>query len=297
MLRNGFSPIDAIFLILICAMLSFLVVPRLSTQRETSRRASCSKQMKNIGQAILSFHERTNHLPSAGVVPRPYVSSNELSWHVTILGDLGYQYLLDEFNLGPGAYHSTRLNRKNNPHGLVRIDEYICPSATRDRSVGFQDAVQNNPVFTAHFYGIMGPRGTSPSGVEYGMLDYGPYASDGAIVVDQPRRLKDITDGTTKTYVVGELSWDDAGCYRSWVRGVNGAVVGGSKNIRWSQRMRYFGDEDPADGNAGGFNDVSLGSQHPRGTHLLYADGSARFCNETIDHLVYKGGASISGKD
>lgn len=295
--RRALTLIDVVALLCAIGIALALALPAMVGHRESARRDDCARRLRDLGVAFAAFHDRTTHFPSAGDVPRQGKPSNELSWHVSLLGDLGYQYLLDDFNLAIGPYHSPSINYKNNPHGLVRVTEYVCPSATSDRSVGFQDAVLNNAVYTTHYYGVMGPLGFSPSGKEYKASEYGPFATEGVLVVDDVRRLTDITDGASSTYLVGELSWDNAGSYRSWVRGSNGDAVAGAKNVKEPIRMAYFGDGDLADGSAGGFNDVSLGSEHPGGTHLLYADGSVRFCEDMIDVVVYKSSASISGND
>lgn len=49
--------------------------------------------------------------------------------------------------------------------------------------------------------------------------------------------------------------------------------------------------------NSTNFNDVSLGSEHPGGTQVLFADGAVRFISETVDLMVYKSTASIDGEE
>jgi len=145
----------------------------------------------------------------------------------------------------------------------------------------------------------MGPRGTTSDGAEYRMSQLGPYAEQGLLCYDRCKRFADIVDGTSNSFVVGEISWNDANCYRTWVRGTNGEPMSGAKNVLHLINEVFY--SEPAkysnDGNAHGFNDVSFGSEHPGGTHVLMADGGGRFLPETIDQFVYKGAASIDGQE
>jgi len=102
------------------------------------------------------------------------------------------------------------------------------------------------------------------------------------------KKHTDITDGSSNTFVVGEISWNAANGYRTWVRGVNGDPIGGCKNVLTSIGQTFFD-------NGAGFNDISLGSEHPGGTHVLMDDGSVRFLSNTIDLITYKVAASIDG--
>lgn len=291
---RGSALIDVLIAAGALLLIAALLLPSVLDAREVSRRNDCSQRLGRVGQALLSYHDSAGHFPSAGDLPSSERPTSELSWHVDILGHLGYQFLLNEFDLTPGTYLGAN---KNNPHGLVRVTEYVCPAAASDRSVSFQDGVYNNPSYSTHYYGNMGPRGRSSSGHVYATSPHGPYAAQGVIIVGEVRALSDIHDGASNTLLVGELSWEDANCYRTWVRGVDGYPVAGSKNIRWSIVNYFFGDEDLDDGNAGGFNDVSLGSEHLGGTHLLRVDGSVRFASDIIDLTLLKKLASISADE
>ncbi len=49
--------------------------------------------------------------------------------------------------------------------------------------------------------------------------------------------------------------------------------------------------------NGNTFNDVSMGSMHPGGTHFGIADGSVRFISETVDMTLYLSAGSRNGKE
>jgi len=273
----------------LCGLVLAFGIMAVQWSRENARRNQCTQNLQRIGEALIAYQHDNRHFPPGGSM------DNQLSWHVLILSKLGYPALHDSFNTGKGPYHSSTVNHKNNPYGLQRIPEYLCPSAANEHSLSFQDAVADKRTYTTHYYGIMGPIGDNPAGATYRVSEDGPFAEQGLLGYESRYRLADITDGAENTFIVGELSWGDANCYRTWVRGVNGVAMSGAKNVRWSINRVFFRPNSGDNANASGFNDVSLGSNHRGGTHVLMADGNVRFVSETVDEIVYRSTASING--
>lgn len=115
---------------------------------------------------------------------------------------------------------------------------------------------------------------------------------------DIHKTFAEVKDGTSQSIAVGELSWNEANGYRTWVRGANfhtsGSPMTGSKNVHHPINVEYYNLGIGAPNN---FNDVSFGSQHAGGTNLLMVDGHVAFTSETIDTIVYKSAASIDGNE
>jgi prepilin-type processing-associated H-X9-DG protein len=81
--------------------------------------------------------------------------------------------------------------------------------------------------------------------------------------------------------MVCEMAWSGmTAALRSWVRGVAiGQDAVSSKNIRHQIRVQgYAGSSDQQS-----FNSVSIGSEHPGGCTVSFADGSTRFLAESVD--------------
>ncbi|MBC8114428.1 MAG: DUF1559 domain-containing protein [Candidatus Saccharimonas sp.] len=281
--HHGFSLIEVLVSLGVISILLALLVPAIQQARETARRTQCANNLKQVGLALHNYHDAHNVFPPGGMI------ANELSWHVLVLPMLGQGALHSQFDFDQGQYFSATVNNKNNPHGLARIPEYLCPSASHQRSLTSADAVDGQKTYTTHYYGIMGPRGDNPVGGTYRISPgFGPFSDQGLLGFDSSKHFGDITDGTSSTFVVGEISWNDANSYRTWVRGVNGNPMSGAKNVVHPINTFFF--------NSGvGFNDISLGSQHPGGTHVLMGDGAVRFISETVDMIVYRSTASIDG--
>ncbi|MBN2295559.1 MAG: DUF1559 domain-containing protein, partial [Pirellulales bacterium] len=131
--------------------------------------------------------------------------------------------------------------------------------------------------FFSHYLGIMGAKGQN----EFGGGMYpaaqppsgkGGYCKNGVLHLDSAVKIRDITDGTTHTVMVGEHSWD-SNVYRPWTIGMGSSLTScaGSKNMTYI--LNSVGNN--AVGQNDLYNDVSFGSSHSGGgTHFLFADGS-----------------------
>jgi prepilin-type N-terminal cleavage/methylation domain-containing protein len=146
----------------------------------------------------------------------------------------------------------------------------------------------------------------------------GGVAINGTIFPVSNLSLSKIFDGTSKTIMFGEMSWD-MGPQEPWIVGSTSnntfgdfgshGVVHNAKNIRWGiNEKRYFeadgtlldGTPDPPPQDHpryAALTETSLGSFHPGGTHLGMCDGSANFVDEEIDVLVLRRMASRESDD
>jgi prepilin-type N-terminal cleavage/methylation domain-containing protein len=283
--RRGFTIVELLVGVGIIGVLAAMILPAIAASREAARKIECGNNLHQVGLALHNYHDVFKSFPPGAS------SSNQLSWHVSILPQLDHANLFTQFKFDEGDYYSPEPNGKNNPHGLVRIPQYLCPSSSEQQSLTSLDKVGHEHTWTTHYYGIMGPRGprAEPDQPEYEQLSVdGFFSAHGLLTLDLARSMKDITDGSSNTFVVGELSWNDAKCYRTWVRGHIKYTMSGCKNIVEPIGLKFMNKEED-------FNDISLGSQHPGGTHVLAGDGSVKFLADTIDLYLYKGLSSING--
>lgn len=290
----GVTLVELLVVIAIITVLVSLLIPAVQYVREAARRSQCQSQIRQIGLSLLNYESAYKKFPMGGS------STTELSWHVAVLPYLEQTNLYNEFNFSNGPYLS---KGKNDPHGLRRMPIYLCPSGSVEKSLTNSDSVEGQRTFTTHYYGSMGPKGPNGRGGEY-KIDrqtpgYGDFGLQGLFGRDIQQAIADVTDGTSQSIGVGELSWKDANVYRTWVRGSNfhtsGSPMTGAKNVNHPINVEYYNNERP--GIKNNFNDVSFGSEHAGGTNLLMVDGRVTFTSETIDTIVYKSAASIDGKE
>ena len=125
-----------------------------------------------------------------------------------------------------------------------------------------------------------------------GYCDTGGLASNGIMYVGSKTKFKDISDGSSKTFLIGEFSWNYRGS-RTWIVGGSYTLDTGLKppapdsyaysysgrNLTYPLKSYpWYLDENFVNRNTP-MNDVSFGSSHPLGANFGMGDGccSIRF--------------------
>jgi prepilin-type N-terminal cleavage/methylation domain-containing protein len=119
--RRGFTLIELLVVIAIIAILIGLLLPAVQKVREAANRMKCSHNQKQIALACHAYHDNLGKLPNA------YDARTGLSWHVMILPYIEQENLFRLFDMtNPSFAHA--ITGRNNPHGLVKLSVYQCPS-------------------------------------------------------------------------------------------------------------------------------------------------------------------------
>ncbi len=158
------------------------------------------------------------------------------------------------------------------------------------------------------YFGIAGavPRGTftSTDGFVDQSANWGMCSSRGMLTSFERQKLRDCTDGTSNTLVIGEISnyiYDNAGNRGDRRPGRNwGWTMGGltgwrgwapqvsNVTIRYPPNAKVLGQNGlvwPAWDDASGTN-CPLASPHTGGAQVVLTDGSVRFISNNIDMLT-----------
>jgi prepilin-type N-terminal cleavage/methylation domain-containing protein len=296
--RFAFTLVELLVVIAIIGILVALLLPAVQEARESSRRTSCLNHLKQIGLALHNYHDTHK------VFPPGATSSNETSWHVHVLPFHEHENLYNEFTFNAGAYTAAPVNQRIGV-SLKKVPGYLCPSSVFDK---MQTKPPHHSIpdemltaaklipYTTHYYGVLGARGKNPStGQNYDVLfpscSHGAHAATGVLGKNTRYTMHDVIDGTSNTFMVGEVSWGNGRLgtrYRSWMRGADSGSdcwIAGCRNV-------VNGINTPGNGT---FNDIAFGSSHRSGTHFLYCDGSAQFVRENIDLTIYRSTATRNG--
>jgi prepilin-type N-terminal cleavage/methylation domain-containing protein/prepilin-type processing-associated H-X9-DG protein len=299
--RRAFTLVELLVVVAIIGVLVALLLPAVQAAREAARRMRCQNNLKQIG---LASH---NHHDIVGELPRAYYEQTGLSWHVYILPYIEQQALFNNFDMTTVNNTHTSANR-NDPNGLVIVQTYQCTSCpvkrqafgTPNNTNGPTDLIPPNtgtPAAVTHYYGINGPRGTGyPVGTA--LHEGVPAATSGMFQRDGTIRMARVTDGTSNTIMIAEMSWISPPYgtrFRTWVRGGDeyAGVVPGKPGFVVSCRNVT----NPINGMISAnlivpYNDVPFGSQHPNGMNVCLGDGSVRFMAQNLSMTTYRALAS-----
>jgi prepilin-type N-terminal cleavage/methylation domain-containing protein/prepilin-type processing-associated H-X9-DG protein len=308
--RSGFTLIELLVVIAIIAILIGLLLPAVQKVREAAARMKCSNNLKQIGIAAHSYHD------AVGRVPPAYDARTGLSWHVLILPYIEQDNLFRLFDTTT-ANPSHTFGVRNNPHGLVKVATYQCPSSpvtnqlfgAPHNSNGATDYIPSgsgNAAAIPHYYGVNGPRGTNPaSGTAYptgtALHEGVPAATSGMFQRDIAVTLVGTTDGTSNTMMVAEMSWQSntfGTRYRSWVRGGEeyAGVVAGRPSFVVSGRNLTNRINGMKTANLiAPYNDLPFGSEHTGGMNACFGDGSVKFVRDSVSMTTYRALGSRDG--
>lgn len=281
--RRAFTLIELLVVIAIIAILIALLLPAVQQAREAARRTQCSNNLKQIGLAILNYHDSHNRFPLSSI-DAGHGRSGVFTSILPFL-DQGNIYQAYDFNVGNSA-------PANLAAVSLRIGAYLCPSAPFRRAVPIVGCDANNraPGTYAASTGSTDPWGTLASGAPH----------NGAIVNagSGSTGMRDLTDGASNTFLVGESAWN----FPDYTF-TSGPCLG---QIRWG--FTYWSSPYPlatAFTTLGPFNpkrtdgDTSrlsnFRSEHIGVVNMLMCDGSARYVSEYIDHGLLDSLATRSG--
>lgn len=303
---RGFTLIELLVVIAIIAILIALLLPAVQQAREAARRSSCKNNMKQIGLALHNYHDSHRSFPlGAGA------SWTRANWRIFLLPYMEHSNVYNQLSFDDGRVFLGSLGYIGNPV-LVGFKSpiYSCPSSALPKSQAeapgaSADAISANGQFV-DYVGISGSTTTNATcgpANGYG----GIWCTNGLIVPHRSLRIRDVTDGTSNTMIVAEQSGitngidNRANYFGGWtgyfdVTQVENAPAG-SGNV-FGAGMTTIRDGYPINGfRLGGalpgtdqqFDcNLVLNSFHVGGTHVLLADGSARFVSENIDFETFK---------
>ncbi len=295
---RGFTLIELLVVIAIIAVLIALLLPAVQQAREAARRSECKNKLKQIGLAMHNYHDALGRLPP-GAIHRNGAVVNELGWPVFILPyvDQAPMYSTVNFSLDAIASYDTVLSNKLMPG-------FLCPSASQSKR--FENG--STTLYTMHYYGnggsknfgaalpayrCVGNGATTPPNAEctVAATAHGGYSQEGVFSRNSSYGFSDILDGTSNTIMVFEISntrtiaGADMVGYRKWARGSGTTAGAAYKNLRYSPNTTTYNGAD-------NFNDISMGSNHAGGCHILMCDGSVQFVSNNVDLDTLKASGS-----
>lgn len=296
--QHGFTLVELLVVIAIIGILVALLLPAVQAAREAARRAQCISNLKQTGQALHNFESAHKTLPVGGLVP-PSGSGYGYSWWVQLLPYIEQQDLYDKMDLE--RPNSGWVGFDANPQMAslledVHLSFMRCPSSEMP---AFVKALSDKRIMSPNYVGIAGATNhqtakNKPAGNGIGGPATGRIAASGVLILHRAISIAKITDGTSHTVAVAEQS--------DWCRNATGQEMDcrsdcdhgflmGPGNDGWERHFnltialhRINEKSSTALGVAGNCGpNRPIQSVHPGGAHVLLADGSASFLQESVE--------------
>jgi prepilin-type processing-associated H-X9-DG protein len=227
--------------------------------REAARRTQCTNNLKQLGLALINYHDTLGVFP-----PGTLANGTGWSWSARVLPFMEVGNVHKQIDFG---VNYNIVNPVNNLAMKTFVDTYLCPSAPTPQLLnccgslaGERDAAETNySAIATHRNGNEVFYARDPEGT-------------GIMFLRSEIELRHVTDGTSNTFMVGECDLDEFDSY--------------------SPKQRYWGKLWASENRlttAYGINSdlghvhAPILSRHPGGAQFLFADGHVVFISEGID--------------
>jgi prepilin-type processing-associated H-X9-DG protein len=311
--------------ITIIGILIGLLLPAINSAREAARRMQCSSNIRQLGVALTNFHAAKGKFPFSSTwfvngkldvsqIDNPSTGGVWKNWVIDILPYFEGKTVQLSFEF------SQPINNKANrlPRGVV-MSVLLCPTDSYN-SVLFNGAGSSATTFLGDNWG----RGNYAANAALGKMtinheaghdaatpkDWGSRFIRGVMGANLTTRIKDITDGASKTILLAEVrsgltAYDCRGTWALsggptalWADGYIGDDAGpnaisleADDMLSCSDVDNAFGGEVPvaklgmpcAPGGKSNWQQTARSMHGAGGVNTCFADGSVRFISDYID--------------
>lgn len=286
MKRTGFTLVELLVVIAIIAILVALLLPAVNAARESSRRAHCINNLRNLALAATNYHS------AMGKFPKGFESQlgrdESWSWSTYLLpyleeealhNDLGVarQTLADFLRINA---NTEKLQLAQTPLSIFRCASDPTPSL-----------LPGSGPFDRHFRGNNWPEGFEPPTSNY-MGSKGIYdnpciflrpntcANTGIFFGDRSVSDRMIRDGLSKTFMIGER---DFRCKAGTWLGIRNPTGIGMFGSYMSLARASIPLNAPQNQGHDTCTEGFSSSHAAQGANFAFADGSVRFISDEID--------------
>ena len=295
---------ELLVVIAIIGVLVALLLPAVQMAREAARRMSCTNNLKQLGLALMAYHDTLGVFPPgylassvSEMAPAAAENGSGFAWGALLLSRIEQGGLQDSINFGADCREAA-----NRPHAAQIIDTFRCPSDPGEAEFVVSDGTETYRLAVANYVGIYG----------YGSVTMMPGRPPGKGILyrNSSTRFRDITDGTTNTIMLGERTQfhkfnnitNAVEAHSTWYAAIPGVIrpagmsgmMASMKEAQPSLVLGHVGQpkmgmmmqmhHTPRQTN----HIVHFSSQHPGGINFAACDGSVRFLSETVDYETFR---------
>jgi prepilin-type N-terminal cleavage/methylation domain-containing protein len=295
--RHAFTLVELLVVIAIIGILIGLLLPAVQAARESSRRAQCANNLKQIGLGLHNFEGVHKHYPPGAVWRNIPPVANKGSVLVYLLPYVEQDQTYEAIDFTQPSIDNSVFPGTTTPIASRRISSYICPSDVQD------DAYWGT---APHNYAAS--RGPTEVYDNPSCPCAHPWQSLAQAPLDDPRRFagpftrmrtttrpSDVLDGLSNTIFFGEVRPACSEHARNgWLASNNG---NGYCTTIIPINYDSCNDQapDPCNRSCNWNTEVGFKSLHPGGAQFLLGDGSVKLLKEQIAHQTiyqYLGGKS-----
>lgn len=340
--RQGFTLVELLVVIAIVGLLVATLLPAVQAAREAARRSQCQNHLKQLGVALQNHHDIRDSFPINQTAGGPFqggkCAGGYYSWQTQLLPYLEQSALYDAIDfsvpMADGCDSGAPIgsDHPNAPVAATTIPVLLCPTDTLSENGTLMGAA--NPAGDNYAANAGWPSRATGIGGDRAM----PVKANGLVVLHNPRRgvkwhgtgktrIKDITDGTSRTVAIAErliqtattlaelrsaqpqlASFHVAASVRplgeladrcrpsqTHPDPMQSAYLGRAWISGWSATGATYMHLMTPNQNHCHFDlqddegdfAVTPGSRHPGGVHVQMADGHGEFVHDTIDREVW----------
>jgi prepilin-type N-terminal cleavage/methylation domain-containing protein len=297
---RGFTVLELMVTFAIIGLLLAILLPAIGVARQAARRTQCQNNLKQIGLALLNYHEHCNIYPpgyiARGVAvddPWDVETGSGFAWGTMLLPFVDQAALESMIDYRLDATDSINL-----PQQSTRIHYFFCPASPMPSHVTLSSGLGAYMLAPSNYVGVYG----------YGDLTSRPGKPDGrgAFFRNSSTTTWSIKDGLSNTILVSERSAlhdfeplpAPVAAESIWSAAIPGAdrpagaadhplmTIGPASLVLGTIGMNAPGFEFLRPNHTNFIGAFSSG--HDGGLHLLRADGSVKFTSDSIDEQTLR---------